>query len=93
MLYMKLYSSDTHLIFDFLSPSNQLRKVADHWSLFLMLLLLSGCAAKKPFYKYSKVENIEIPKERIDYEVVILGNVGYSAVSYTHLTLPTICSV
>ena len=78
---MKLYSSDTHLIFDFLSPSNQLRKVAHHWSLFLMLLLLSGCAAKKPFYKYSKVENIEIPKERIDYEVVILGNVGYSDAS------------
>ena len=42
----------------------------------MTLVLLSACAANKPYYKEKHPDLIEVPHDRIDYEVVVLGNVG-----------------
>ncbi len=59
-----------------MNPTYRYTKLIHHVFIVSMLILLSACTAKKPFYKDKPTELIELPNDRIDYEVVVMGNVG-----------------
>ena len=59
-----------------MNPIYRHTKITHLILLVMTLVLLSACAANKPYYKEKHPDLIEVPHDRIDYEVVVLGNVG-----------------